>query len=302
MFELALDRHQREVARQVLARAGAPFDPRDRARFHAEVERVWSMYQAARAASPPPLPHGIAWAEDRIDRAIYARDREEHIDDPKLPEEVRRGLIRALDRLNVAVGFYPLLFHVLKRHLRDTPPGPVSVLDVGSGHGAFPIRLQRRGRLDQHTLRVVGSDLAPAYVDEARTSAARAGVDVEFRVVDALRLDELDERFDVITCTQTVHHFPPALVADLMYRALRNARRGVVLFDARRGLLTLGGVVTAAVLTGGPNARFVHDGVVSIRRMYSPAELELLARCAPGGEAFAARNVGPQYVVAEAHA
>jgi SAM-dependent methyltransferase len=300
-FDLPLDAFQRALAREALVAGGAPFDPADPERFRAGARRVWEIYQDARRSRRPPL---AAWPSHEIDRRVYERDRGEHIDDPSLPAERRTQLIESLDRVNAVVGAYRWLFHALKLHLRSAPSGEVSVLDIGSGHGRLPIRLALKGQLGAHRLRVIGSDIEPAYVAAARIAAAEAGADVEFRVIDALALDRLpaEDRFDVITCTQTVHHFPPDFLAELLARARARARHGVLLFDARRSMLTLGGVYLATYALSAGDTMFLHDGVVSIRRMYSPAELELLARCAPGGEAFAAQNFGPQYVVMRAFA
>lgn len=285
-FELPIDRRQRAAAARALEAAGAPFSDGELAAGSA---RAWERYLAEGAGG---------W----LDRALHRRDREEHIDDAALPAERRRALIRALDRTNGLVGAYAMIRLALAR-LLDEAGAPrdraISVLDIGSGHGAFPIALAQRGRLDGRALRVIASDLAPAYVEEAREAAARAGVAdrLELRVLDATRLEvELDEPVDVITCTQTVHHFPPTLVAQLLSSARRAARLGVVFFDARRAPLTLAGIALLAPLVSGGDRMFLHDGVVSVRRMYSPAELELLARCAPGGEGYRATNFGPQYV------
>jgi 2-polyprenyl-3-methyl-5-hydroxy-6-metoxy-1,4-benzoquinol methylase len=283
-FDLPIDRRQRSAAARALTATGAPFSDDDLAEGAA---RVWDAYVAADAGG---------W----IDRAIHRRDREEHIDDEALPAERRRALIRSLDRLNGVLGAYAMIRLALAQLLDEAgapTDRPVTVLDVGSGHGAFPIALARSRRLDGRALRVIGSDLADAYVEEARAAAAAKGVDVEFRRLDATRLaDELDEPVDVITCTQTVHHFPPPLVAKLLSSARRAARLGVIFFDARRAPLTLAGIALLAPIISAGDRMFLHDGVVSVRRMYSPAELEMLARCTPGGEAYRATNFGPQYV------
>jgi 2-polyprenyl-3-methyl-5-hydroxy-6-metoxy-1,4-benzoquinol methylase len=295
-FTLPLDRFQRRLVEEVLTRAGAPFDTKDGGAFRAEVRRTWELYRDERARR---RPRGPLAALHHLDRALHARTREEYIDDPTLSDARRMRIVRGLDRLNRGVGAYAWIASALARHLRGVPPGEVKLLDVGSGHGAVPIRLAQRQRIGAHRLRVIGSDIAPAFVADAQRSAARARVAVEFRVLDALQLDQLDERFDVITCTQTVHHFPPDFLAELMARARANARHGVLFFDGRRSGLNLLGVAAVGGLAGA-DPLLVHDGVVSIRRMYSPAELELLARCAPGGEAFRARNFGLSYVTLEA--
>ncbi len=69
--------------------------------------------------------------------------------------------------------------------------GP-TVLDVGCGTGDNAIYLARRG------LDVTGVDLSSAAIARARDRARSAGADVRFRVLDALRLPALGERFATI--------------------------------------------------------------------------------------------------------
>ncbi|MBI2060081.1 MAG: methyltransferase domain-containing protein [Nitrospirae bacterium] len=293
-----LDEHQREVVRRVLKKARAPFALAPEKRFRESVRKVWADYQSEISNG---TPKGLLRLAHKVDRALYVRNREEHMDDPALDPQVRTGLVKGLDRLNRAIGTYFFFFRAMEKHLHPLPDGQLSVLDIGSGHGAFPIRLARKGKLGRHVLRVVGSDVVPAYVEAATAEARKNKSPVEFRTIDALKLDQLEDRFDVITCTQAIHHFPPDFLAELMARARANARKSVFFFDARRAPGSVAGVATATYLLT-RNAMLVHDGIVSVRRMYSPAELELLARCAPGGEIFRARNFSTRYVLLEAYA
>ncbi len=298
-YSLPLDEYQRKLADRVLRESGAPFDLTDPAAFRDRVARVWGLYQAVRHKEHPFLPPlRIA---DRVDQLIYERKRQEYIDDPAIPIARRERLVRNLARLNEVLFSYHWFFAALEDVVRRIPGDEVSILDIGSGHGEFPIALAKKGTLGGKRLRVVGSDIDPDYVRQAQERARAEGVAVEFRVVDALQLDRLEERFDVITSTQTVHHFSPAFVAELIARARLNARHEVVLFDARRSALSLAGV-TIGTLAVARDPMFLHDGVYSVRRMYSPAEFEMLARCAPGGAGARARNLAYGFVVLEAAA
>lgn len=78
----------------------------------------------------------------------------------------------------------------LQKHL---PQGkPLEILDVGTGTGFFAILL---GRLGHH---VVGIDLTPAMLEEAKSQARALGVTAEFLQMDAQALDFGDGRFDVV--------------------------------------------------------------------------------------------------------
>lgn len=288
-FLLPLDHKQRALTQEVLSRSKAPFSVKDPEVFREEVRRLWSEYQRARGEAKTGL-------FSRLDSLLYQRKREEYIDDPTLPDARRVRLIRGLHRFNRVSGVYWLFSQVIRSALKNIPPGPVTVLDIGSGHGAFPIQLSKQ-TFPQHQLRVIGSDIEPAYVMHAQESAREQGAPAEFRMLNALALDGMEESFDIITCTQTIHHFPPEFVAELIYRARRSAKRAVLFFDGRRSVTALVGASMGALLLNA-DWRMAHDGFVSVRRMYTPEEFLLLAK-ASGCEDFEACHYGPYHSLLE---
>jgi 2-polyprenyl-3-methyl-5-hydroxy-6-metoxy-1,4-benzoquinol methylase len=295
-FDRPLDHLQRDFAAAALKLSGAPFDPAGGEAFRESVRRTWGYYRSLAAKA---TPRGLAGAELRIDRVLHRRYREEYIDDPALPAALRAALVSQLNSLNHVLLSYPQFFAALEAFAAHLPGTSLAVLDIGSGHGAFPIAMAKKGKLAGKQLDVTGSDISPLYVEAAQAAAIREKARVDFHVVDALRLNEMQARYDIITSSQTIHHFSPEFVAELFARLKGNARYGVVLFDAQRTLPTLVGAAIGTALVG-RNRYLVHDGVISVRRMYAPAELELLARCAPGGEIWRSSNWGPAYTVTEA--
>jgi 2-polyprenyl-3-methyl-5-hydroxy-6-metoxy-1,4-benzoquinol methylase len=291
-FLVPLDYYQQRISAEVLQSTHAPFMVTDSSAFRAKVRCLWAEYQSKRQEQAP------LWCRPfhQVDRLIFERKREEYIDDCKLPEERRLRLISGLDRLNRLVGTYTWFFRALRSTLNKLPPGDLTVLDIGSGHGSLPILLAKQS-FPLHRLRVIGSDIEPAYVKKAQQNALEQSSPAEFRILDALSLDKLPEKFDIIICTQTVHHFSPEFVAELLYRAQKNARYAILFFDARRAALQLWGASLGNFLV---NADWMlsHDGFVSIRRMYSPAELVMLAQ-ASGLSGFQANNFGPFHVSLE---
>jgi SAM-dependent methyltransferase len=69
-------------------------------------------------------------------------------------------------------------------------PDGTAVLDLACGPGRHSIELARRG------YRVTGVDRTPAYIEEARSRAIDAGLDVEF-VVDDMRSFKRPDSFDL---------------------------------------------------------------------------------------------------------
>ena len=77
----------------------------------------------------------------------------------------------------------------------------VPVLDVGCGTGENALELAARG------LAVTGVDAVPAAVEAARAKARARGLDAEFLVGDALRLDELGRTFATVVDSGLFHTF-----------------------------------------------------------------------------------------------
>lgn len=158
------------------------------------------------------------------------------------------------------------------------------VLDLASGHGGFPLFLDRQAQESRWPIEVTGSDYDPSYVETARQRAAREGQRVSFIRLDALQMDDLERGdFDIIVCTQSIHHFRPGQLARMMREASRVARFGWVLVDSMRGFwfaTAVAGFIGA--LTRNPDT--IHDGWISLRKMFFPEELRFFARVAGLGE------------------
>jgi SAM-dependent methyltransferase len=91
----------------------------------------------------------------------------------------------------------------------------VDLLDVGCGPGSITIDLARRVAPG----RVVGMDASSDAIDEARTAAGAAGVDVELDTGDVYALDHPDASFDVVHAHQVLQHLADPVAA------LREMRR-----------------------------------------------------------------------------
>lgn len=215
-----------------------------------------------------------------LDRWLY-RDGQEILDRHDLPESQRLPVLEVLDRMNQHLGSYRKWCDQLEPLVRraGAEGRPVAIHDLAAGHGGFAIELQHRFGA---RVAVTASDLREEYLDLGRARAAARGVAVRFVQQDATHLSNLRGALvDVFLCTQSLHHFPPGMVARMLGEAARAARVGVRFIDGERGYVPLL-VLPALMGLYGRSWPAVHDTWVSLRRMYLAEELLLLARLAPG--------------------
>jgi demethylmenaquinone methyltransferase/2-methoxy-6-polyprenyl-1,4-benzoquinol methylase/phosphoethanolamine N-methyltransferase len=92
------------------------------------------------------------------------------------------------------------------------------VLEVGCGTGEIALRAKAR---IGPTGSVAGIDPSPEMIAVARQKAARANLDIDYRVAGVEALPFADATFDVVLSSLMMHHLPEALKP----RALAEIRR-----------------------------------------------------------------------------
>jgi SAM-dependent methyltransferase len=195
------------------------------------------------------------------------------------PEELARSLadLRAVNRW---LGGTRAVLRHLDSLFAGRPAAARRILDVATGSADVPLAIVRRARERGHAAEVVATDLHPATLELARAhTAGEPAVRVE--AADALSLPYPDGAFDAAICCTALHHFD---ARDDVLRVLRELHRvsrlGIVVSDLRRSRPALLGtrLLAATVWRRHPVTR--HDGPLSIRRAFTPAELLDLARAA----------------------
>jgi 2-polyprenyl-3-methyl-5-hydroxy-6-metoxy-1,4-benzoquinol methylase len=139
---------------------------------------------------------------------------------------------------------------------------PNSILDVGSGGGFFTQKLTKK----YPEANIVGIDISPEAVVFANQRAKNEGQkNIKFMLSSAEKLDDLNQRFDVIISTLMCHHLNDEQLVNFLKRAYQLTDHALILNDLHRHYLAYAGYALIAPLLF-RNRLITHDGRLSIKR------------------------------------
>ena len=194
----------------------------------------------------------------------------ELMDDPACnPVRLRR----TLDRFRIVNRLVAGWDVVYRTHLRPAfraAGGPARILDIGCGGGDVLRRIVHLARRDGFTVAGLGIDPDARAIRAAQAAAEMPGV--SYRHADSSRLASEGRRFDVVISNHLLHHLTADARADVLAASERLATRLVVHADIARSRAAY--AAYAVVITPlAPGSLLRTDGLRSIRRSYTPAEL-----------------------------
>jgi ribosome-associated toxin RatA of RatAB toxin-antitoxin module len=210
----------------------------------------------------------------------------EYLDDPDCDPAVRARSIADVARANRWLGGTRAARAELEDALRMRGlERRLSLLDVGTGLGDLPADMRAAASETELSLTTIGLDAAPSLV-----VASRAAVDHAV-CADARSLPIVDRGVDIVLCSQLLHHFEQDDAMRLLRELDRVARRRVIVSDLRRSAAAAAGIWLVSF-----PMRFHrvsrHDGVVSVMRGFTPAELAELVHRAVGVRPVTKRRLG----------
>lgn len=194
--------------------------------------------------------------------------------------------LEEMSRLNSWLGGLSALTRHLYPRLRAAG-GPCLVLDLGTGSAKVPLAIARWAHAHQRMVTVTGIDWAERNLAVALRHT-RGCEPVRLVRADAQRLPLADRSADFVISSLFLHHFAPGPAAELLRAAYAVTRRALIMTDLVRGVLPqMAFQLVRPALARHPLTR--HDGSLSIRRAYTPAELRGLAVAAglPGARVYA---------------
>jgi ubiquinone/menaquinone biosynthesis C-methylase UbiE len=183
--------------------------------------------------------------------------------DAGTPDEIKASLAD-LRMINRYFGGTRVMRWLVEYVAKATGARDLSLLDVAAGSGDIVASVKRD--LDLH-----GIQLRTVLLDQ---SAAHMPHETRGVVGNALALPFRDGSFDLVSCSLFAHHLEPNEFLMFVNEALRVCRRAVLINDLRRGVMHLATFYAGMPLYRSRLTR--HDGVASVRRAYTPAEMHAM--------------------------
>lgn len=197
----------------------------------------------------------------------------EILDDPRIPEAVRVRAYQQLQRTNWWLGNTSAIL----RRLRHDPLPIHRVLDIGCGHGALLQQVRRKIGAE-----VIGFDLRPAPAD------------APLPILTGNAVTDLLPAADVALAVCMAHHLSEEELIGLIRNVSRSCRRLILLDLVRHWLPLMLFENFVCPLLSHLNA---HDGVLSLRRSYTPQELRsVVDKALEGSTGKVQHSVSPFYI------
>ena len=229
-----------------------------------------------------------------LDRLLQT-DRLEYLDrdDEMRRQALKRSVIRALEWTGEFFGNTEKFARIALDEVADVPDP--KILELGSGHGGLSRKL-----LEWHpTAELTVTDIETQSVKAIEAGDLGEHPRATVREMDATAIDAPDGHFDLAVFAFSFHHLPPSLASRVFAEGTRAAAK-LVIIDLPRPPSPLHILRLAAMLPLAPVVPFVHDGVISSLRCYSPSALRALAAHADPAIEVELRGglMSPQVVVA----
>ncbi|HEX2283853.1 MAG TPA: class I SAM-dependent methyltransferase [Mycobacterium sp.] len=204
-----------------------------------------------------------------VDRLLQT-DRLEYLDRDDVDDGVKRSVVRALEWTGEFFGNTEKFARIALEEVADV--ADPKILELGAGHGGLSRKL-----LEWHpTAELTVTDVEPASVKAIAASDLGGHPRATVREIDATAIDAPDGHFDLAVFAFSFHHLPPSLASRVFAEGIRAADK-LLIIDLPRPPSPLHLLRLAAMLPLAPVIPFVHDGLISSLRSYSPSALRALA-------------------------
>ncbi len=162
---------------------------------------------------------------------------------------------------------------------------PIKVLDVATGSADLPAVIVEWARRQGIQVEMTAVDNNPIAVREA-IAFTRGYPEITVAIADGFSLPFEDGSFDIVMCSNTLHHYSEEEAVRLLKEIHRVAAIGYIVKDLRRSWVAWS-LITVLTRIFTKNRLTRHDGPLSVLRSYTVTEQDALADRA----GFAGRRV-----------
>jgi SAM-dependent methyltransferase len=206
----------------------------------------------------------------------YRSEAPEIMDDFSMEGEILRDALDKIAAINKLLGGNKVTLEGVKLLTRMQAAATViSILDVGCGNGDMLRTLADYARGTGLRFKLHGIDANAFTIHHAEQLSADYA-EISYSSKDIFDYD-LPERYDIILCTLTLHHFKDPQLLELMQYFKNQSRLGVVVNDLHRSALAYYLFKLICTLFG-LNDMSREDGLVSILRGFKRQDLQGYSR------------------------
>jgi ubiquinone/menaquinone biosynthesis C-methylase UbiE len=220
-------------------------------------------------------------------------DAPEILDSDACSAHEAHAVLQVLGRINRWFGGVTTTRRILERAAQATGMKHFSLLEVAAGLGEVPEIIQKKLSQRGITLDITLLDSALSHLPAAKPAPNAAGRNRGV-VGDALALPFADGSFDLVSCNLFAHHLNPQLLQQFIKEGLRVSRCALLINDLVRHPLHL-----ALTFAGYPimrNRVAWLDGITSVRRAYTPKEIQSTFRAAFSSETMPQVEISRHYL------
>lgn len=220
---------------------------------------------------------------NRIDTS-FRTNQAEIMDNFELGGEELESVLKDLENINKWLGGNKVTLGGIKTMIRDYPDRQEwRIVDVGCGNGAMLRKIAHWGRKNNLKFRLTGIDANNHAISIAERLSEKYP-EINFQAKDVFSEQYQTQRFDIVLCTLTLHHFTDPQIIKLLKLFHKQANCGVLINDLHRSKIAYRLFQAfCAVFINNEIAR--KDGLTSILRGFKKSDLERFTAKIPANQA-----------------
>lgn len=202
----------------------------------------------------------------------YRTDDPEIMDDFNLKGEVLQNALDKIAKINQLLGGNQLTLQGVEKLLEGiTKEQTITIIDIGCGNGDMLRKLADYALKYDWDFKLIGIDANAFTINYARKLSIHYP-NINYRCEDIFNEAFSEIEYDIALCTLTLHHFKNNEIINLASIFNTNARRGVVINDLHRSIISYR-LFQAMCFVTRLNGMSKKDGLTSILRGFTRSEL-----------------------------